>query len=980
MVKKCLASALSQSANRQHEVPLTIGSRRKLSSCVALAIAGASMVTALNVEAAAPKKKTKSKAVSTKPVSELELENQQLRQALAAAKQRELELIKKGVAAGPAGTATATAQTGETVAAAEATPLEELTKPDESQNKDLGEVVVRARPKLEKLHDVAQSASVVSGKELDRELAMDLGAITRRASNIQFNQNNTRGASLSIRGVGKRSFSETQDPSVGITVDGVSYGLSQLANFSFYDVESVEVTRGPRGTEGGLSASSGKVNVVSKAPTFTPTAELSATYGEREALILKGALGGGVIDDFLAWRGSFIVDKGRGFYTNKYDSNYSLYNKDRLSGRVQFLFTPTSNLTAKISADFEPNQPQLQNGLTFYHASPRYFDNGTLVDSKGSSAEAKLAGWTSAAGVFTSPRAYFQNRGFGWNDYIAGVTTGKVNFNENQGQTVSNKGALAQVDWEVGNHVLSSNTAVREYRFDAHNDEGTPFDINVDGGGGVNYDQYTQEFKIRSKPGGFVDYKAGAFGIWTKDNIDSKTGWGADAGAWLASDGQYKVLDTNAGLNRGSGLALLKDSLVDGRKLATTRVRTKSGSLFGEADLHFTDKFTLTSGLRVTREDRTTRDDSLLVANGAGGALNPVSVNGVKLGGFNSDTTTGALGANSAAQLALANQVANRYFGKALYSDLTAAQQKLVANAKAIRKTQIGTLYNQVSNHYDDILYTAQLTPSYKINEDLTAYAAWQYGEKSGSALNINGISSTVKPEETHAIELGLKSFWLNRDLVLNTDAFLMDIKNYQQSVQVVNQYQTALNLAAGQSPNTAVEFTSAQGNVDRVRVYGVELDSAYNGIQNLSIRFNGSYNIAQYVKYTNAARPEELGYLANNYIDLSGATLPGASKWNFTIGAEYAKPVFDKYLFHTSFNTTFQTGFNNADNLSRTGYINARQLTDASIGIGTRNSMFDVSLVAKNLFNNNTHEQGWLSYSPNPYPVWFGFQVSGKI
>lgn len=977
----------SESAERQENVPQTISSRRKLSTCVALALAGVSMVTALNVDAA-PKKNAKNKAATAKPVSDLELENQRLRQALAA-KQQELDLVKKGSAVAGAATAPAT------VAAADAAPLEEPVKEDESQNKNLGEVVVKARPKLEKLHDVAQSASVVSGKELDRELAMDLGAITRRAANVQFNQNNTRGASLSIRGVGKRSFTETQDPSVGITVDGTSYGLSQLANFSFYDVESVEVTRGPRGTEGGLSASAGKVNVVSKAPTFTPTAELSATYGEREALILKGALGGPVVDDLLAWRGSFVVDKGRGFYTNQFDSNYSLYNKDRLSGRIQFLLTPTSNLTAKLTADFEPNQPQLQNGLTFYHASPRYYENGiTLVDPNGTSAQAKLAGYVNSSKQFIGPRDYFQNRNFGWNQYIAGVTTGKVNFNENQGQTVSNKGAGAQIDWEVGNHILSSNTGVREYRFDAHNDEGTPYDISVDGGGGVNYDQYTQEFKIRNKTGGFIDYKAGLFGIMTKDNIVSKTGWGSDAGAWFASAGQYNLLDTSAGANRGAGLALLKDSLVDARKLGVTRVRTVSGSAFGETDLHFTDKFTLTSGLRVTHEDRTNKDDSLIVGNGAGEAFNPVAVNGVNLGGFNSNSSSGALtGTNSADQLALADRIANRYYGKtitnvggAAYNSLTAAQLKQVAQAKALRKTQFGTLYNQVTNHYDDVLYTAQLTPSYKINDDLTVYSAWQYGEKSGSALNINGIASQVKPEETHAIELGLKSFWLNKDLVLNTDAFLMDVKNYQQAVQVINQYQTNLNALANHPTTSGVlasdlAWTSAQGNVPRVRVYGLELDSAYNGIQNLSIRFNGAYNIAQYVSYPNAPKPDEMGYVSGNYVDLSGNTLPGASKWNFVIGAEYSKPVFEnKYLAHASFNTTFQTGYNNDDKLSRYGYTNARQLTDASIGIGTKNGMFDASLIAKNLFNNNTHEQGWLSYTPNPYPVWFGFQLTGKI
>lgn len=1037
-MKSYFGGHLSDGGGRQGEVPNIISARSKLSVCVAMALAGVSMATAFDVEAAS-KKSTKSKAVNSKAVSDLEAENQLLRQELAAAKQRELDLIKKGgVAAAPAGAATATTQPNEAVVAAGTAPIEEVVKEDESQNKDLGEVVVKAKPKLAKLHDVAQSVSVVSGQELSRELSRDLGDITRRASNVQFNQNNTRGASLSVRGLGKRSFTETQDPSVGVTVDGVPFALTQLANFSFYDVDTVEVTRGPRGTEGGLSASSGKVNVTSKMPTFTPTAELSATYGQRESLILQGALGGAVIDNLLAWRGSFIVDKARGFYEQEYDNNYTLYNRDRLSGRAQLLFTPTSNLTARVIADFEPKQPQLQNGLTFYHDQPFQFADGSLTDRNGTSATSKLNGYFSHSSKFaltdiTSPgaitavdrRTYFDGRGFTYDDYVGGERRGTVWFDQNKGQTVSNQGAAALIDWEVGNHVLSSRTGVREYRFDAHNDEGTPFDISVDGGGGVDYNQWSQEFKIANKTGGFLDYKAGVIGLWTKDNIDSKAGWGADAGAWFATNGQYNALYRNAGVNRGAGEAILKDVLQDARTIETTAVRTQSGALFGESDLHFTDKFTLTAGVRVTHEDRKTRNFRLIGRNGAGGAFNPVSVRDVATGGFNSDTKQslavdqngdgitdknpdgsdktisnpfygstefkgkydqatnsviqGNAIVNSAEQTALADSVASRYFGGNSYGDLTAAQRTMVANAKTLRSSQLGRLNGTFEDEYKDVLYTAQLTPSYKINDDLTTYLAWQYGEKSGSVAPANGVSRIVDPEETHALELGFKSFWLDKSVVVNLDAFVMDIKNYQQAVQVVDEFQTEVNLAPGGSGLTS--YTATQGNVGKVRVHGVELDSVINTIPNLSIRFNGAYNVAEYLDYNNAPKSDELGYLTANYLDMSGRLLPGASKWNFNVGAEYSRPVFEsKFIAHTSFNTTYQTEFNNSDTLSVYGWVGDRARTDAAIGIGTKDKVWDLSLIGKNIFNDRNHEQGWNSYGPDPYPRWFGIQLSGKI
>jgi outer membrane receptor protein involved in Fe transport len=302
----------------------------------------------------------------------------------------------------------------------------------------------------------------------------------------------------------------------------------------------------------------------------------------------------------------------------------------------------------------------------------------------------------------------------------------------------------------------------------------------------------------------------------------------------------------------------------------------------------------------------------------------------------------------------------------------------MVGAAKSIRAQQIGQLYNPVSSEYDDVLFTSQFTPTYKINENLNTYFSWQHGEKSGSALNVNGVSRNVKPETTNAFELGLKSSWRDKTIVANIDAFVMDIKNYQQTVKVVDQFTTDINIANGQANPTA--YTDAQGNVPKVRVYGVELDSIYNVIPELTLRLSGAYNIAKYIKFPNAGKPDELAYLPDPYVDMSGQTLPGASKWSFVAGADYNKPFYDKYVFHTSFTTSYQSGYNNSDTLSAYGWIPAHSLTDAAIGVSTRNNMFDISVIAKNLFNNTDHEQGWNSYSPNPYPVWFGVQLTGKI
>jgi len=876
----------------------------------------------------------------------------------------------------PAAAASAPAAAAETASAPAAAT--EPQKEEEAQA--LGAITVRPKKKIELLKDVPISVSVVSGAELDRELAQDLSAITKRAASVQFNQNNTRGASLSIRGLGKRAFTETQDPSVGMVVDGVAYGLSQLANFDFYDVDSVDVARGPQGTLGGKGASSGVVTINTKRPSFYPSADYQITYGQRDTLMAKANLGGPIIEDLLAWRGSFVVDRSRGYYVNNFDTNYSLYNKNRVSGRTQFLFTPSADFNARLSFDLEPHAPQLQNGLTFYHNQPDRFADGSLTDPSGTTARAKLAGYTNATGVYTPGRAWFAGRDFNGTPYTYNanyIGDNNLNFDQNQGQTVSNKGGQLDLTWNLPQHTLTSITATRKYSFDAHNDEGTPFDINRNGGGGVDYQQFSQEFKLKNKPGGPLDYVAGLYYLKTDDDIQSKTGWGSDAGAWFATTAQYNTLDANAGANRGAGLALLKDALDDAVAKGDTVVHTRSSAIYGNATWHSTDELSLNGGLRLTHENRNTTDTRFLTANGAGAALDPVAVRGVNLGGFNS-TASGALAAgNTAAQLALADAVANRYFGVASYSLLSKAQLAQVAAAKALRAGQIGQLISGITSYYHDNLWTGTLGPSYRFSDDVTGYATWQYGEKSGSALNVNGASANVRPEKTNAFELGLKSSLLNKTLVVNADIYQMNIRDYQSTVRVVDDFTTQTNIANGQA--NPIAYVTAQGNVPKVRARGLELDAVYSGIQNLSIRVAGAYTDARYISFPQAAKPDELAYLPGAYIDQSGLTLPGVAKWTGNVGAEYRLPLWNDKQFHTSFNTAFTSRYNNTDTLSSYGVVPGNAITDFAIGLGFK-SGFDISLIVKNLTDNRAHEPAWLSYSPNPYPRWYGLTFSGKL
>ncbi|HEY0687285.1 MAG TPA: TonB-dependent receptor [Steroidobacter sp.] len=867
------------------------------------------------------------------------------------------------------------AETNERIALAE-------TSPEDGGSPIENVTVVRSRNRLEPLQEVPLSISLVTGEELDRLQATDISALTLRAANVSWNQGNQRTSSLSIRGVGKQGQTEAQDPSVGIIVDGVNYAYNALtSSYDFTDVDTVEVTRGPQGTLLGKNTSLGVVNVTTRRPSFTPDATYSLTFGQDDTFVGQLAGGGAVIDDVLAWRGAFSVSKGEGDIRNIYNEDVTYTNKDRVSGRVQLLFTPTEHFSARLAIDAQPRGGETTNGRTIRTPTPAVYADGS-INNLSTDAAVRLA------------RPYFTQRGsFDYErDYLYGGGQNVVNNDAARPLVTGSNGATLQLDWQLQNFELTSISAYKDYHFNATNDEGTPFDIHRNSGGFWNdYRQISQELRLSSDTGGLVDYQTGVFLLKVDNSADYRREWGNDAGAWFASPTQYRRLDVavNPDGSISGGRTLMQNSL-SGLKMSYNSpagvqdIENKSAAAFAQANWHLPGRFTLTTGVRFTHEDRRNTGLSIVRENGYAPELNPVAVNGVELGGFAS-SNTGALldGANSATQLSLADQVANKYFGVPItatpgqaYRSLTPDQLRQVADAKAIRAAQMGVVFARTeAEPFKSDQPAFVISQSYAISADQSTYLSWQYGEKAGISQLTNGVSNLVKAEKTSAFEWGVKSSLLNGALVLNTAIFHMDIKDYQQGVRVLDVYTTNLN------NDGTLYYTSATGNVPRVEVKGVEIDGVYAGIPNTTLRFSGAYNDARYKEFPNSAQPSENGYSsAPPYRDVSGEALPGAAKWSFNLGIDYRMPTVANLEFHTSANAAY-TGRNNSDNaLSSYSWLPARTLVDLAIGVGTQDERYDVSLLAKNLLDDDTPlATTWNSYTP-AVPRWFGVMFTGKI
>jgi len=218
-----------------------------------------------------------------------------------------------------------------------------------------------------------------------------------------------------------------------------------------------------------------------------------------------------------------------------------------------------------------------------------------------------------------------------------------------------------------------------------------------------------------------------------------------------------------------------------------------------------------------------------------------------------------------------------------------------------------------------------------------------------------------------------LRSTFLDESLIVNTTLFHQDIKDYISNLFYFDEVQTAAN----NDGNNV--YVSAIGNVPKVRSQGIELDISY-AIGNTNLRFSGAYNDARYVDFPNAGKPLELGGTNIPYYDVSGRRLPGVGPTSFNLFAEHFWPVQGGNEIFANANYNYTSSYLTDPALSRFSEVDSYGLTNISIGYGASDEKFQISLLVKNLFDEDyTYQPLWNIAIPST-PRWIGITISGKI
>jgi iron complex outermembrane receptor protein len=454
----------------------------------------------------------------------------------------------------------------------------------------LEEVVVTAERRAQSIQDVPLSVAALAGSDIEVGKISGLNDIAFRTPGLTYNQFSIGEPRIYIRGIGNSSDSAGSDPAVGVFLDEVYIGRTGGVGFDLFDLERVEILRGPQGTLYGKNTNGGAINIVTSRPSQESEVRLRVSAGTDELRHFQ-ALATGGLSERIAGKlvysfrdrdgyGRNVISPGEintaGNFSNSPliggsigagNAGEKMDDARAVSARGQLMFEITEDVDLLLSADYAKDET---NGPC------RHIQN---VDS-------------AIAGLAPFWRIGMSKR------YMADDRNCASQFDTSQERTV--EGLMARLEVDLEWSTLTSITAWRASEYDwvddltgiplndldAPSPAGVPLPPgfftapgNVVNGAEEDASQFSQEFRLAGDSDRF-NWLAGAF--FMEEDVER-------------AEEFYTQYSTPL---QGLGLAAVGDVLF------TQDNTTTSYALYGQVDWNLTDQLTLTYGVRWAEDEK----------------------------------------------------------------------------------------------------------------------------------------------------------------------------------------------------------------------------------------------------------------------------------------------------------------------------------------------------------------------------------------
>ena len=711
-------------------------------------------------------------------------------------------------------------------------------------------IIVTASKREQTLQETPIAVSVTSGEVIEQAQirdVLDLQTVTPslRVSQLQSASSTT----FIIRGFGNGDNNFGIEPSVGVFIDGVFRSRSAAALSDLNMIQRIEVLNGPQSTLFGKNASAGVISVVTKEPQYEFGGIVEASYGNFNAMVLRGEVTGPISENIaFSLDGSYNRRDG---YATIVNLDEEISERNRWSARGQLLIEPTPDLKIRMIADY------------------------SKIDEACCQVSTLVAGPTAAA--IGAVGGALDTDFFSYNTFL----------NQVPENVVDNYGGSIQVDWNVGNLTVTSITAYRELENFQNQDVDFSSAEIVSEIRNQKVDTFTQELRIASDFDGPLNFLLGGFYFDESITQDSSLTTGPDARTFFA------LLAGNPLVFNGveQALRLPQGSIFSAGPLTAEQfaMDNRAVSVFGTIDFEPADGLVFTAGFNYTDDKK-----DFALAQQAFDELANINLVDAFI--------TGAT---------VANPALPDVFTRAQFQALPSAvqQQLLAAATNPATNPLIGlspfqfqppflNLPNSVEpGRTNDDKFTYLLRAAYQVSNEVNVYASYATGFKASSVNlsrdsrpafgdyipgpgrsffaapsspvtdaglavpNLGTGSRFAGPENAEVYELGMKAQW---------DGFGFNLALFDQTIKG---FQSFLFTGTGFQLN----------NAGQQSVTGFELDSTIRPVDGLVFTFAMTYLDAKFDSFT-----------ASPVGDLTGRRPGGIPEFSIATSATYTHEFGD--------------------------------------------------------------------------------------
>jgi len=228
-------------------------------------------------------------------------------------------------------------------------PADQAPAPASAEGSGLGDIVVTATKRSQNLQDVSASVTAVGSQRLTDARVSTVEDLQVLVPTVSFGQDFNI-AKIFIRGIGQNTSTAGSEPAVSLHIDGAVIARPEAQLTGLYDLERVEVLRGPQGTLYGRNSTGGSVNLITAKPTADYSGYVNASYGNYDLLEIQGAISGPIMEGIRA-RLAFKTEDRDGFGRNPVTGN-DVDGAKRRMGRLHVQLDPTERLSVLLTGEY----------------------------------------------------------------------------------------------------------------------------------------------------------------------------------------------------------------------------------------------------------------------------------------------------------------------------------------------------------------------------------------------------------------------------------------------------------------------------------------------------------------------------------------------------------------------------------------------------------------------------------------------------